>query len=64
MTRIDPPPGYEWWSCDECTASCNFEAMHYCRRRYDADAECGFDRDTPESVCGMFEFIKPKEPVP
>ena len=52
------PEGYEYWTCDYCTAGCNFEAMHLCARREDPNAECGFEKDQPESLGGMFEFIK------
>lgn len=55
--RQFPPEGYEAWSCDFCTASCNFEAMHYCAKRNDPDAECGFDIDQPESFDGHLEFM-------
>lgn len=54
----DPlPEGYEPWSCDTCTAVCNFEAMELCIRRYHPEEECAFDRDQPESNFGCFGFI-------
>lgn len=49
----DPlPAGYEPWTCDTCTAGCNFEAMQMC-----AGGPCPFDRDKPESNFGCFAFI-------
>lgn len=52
------PEGYERWECNECTAQCNYEAMTQCVRRHNPFAECGFDRDQPESNNGHFAFIK------
>jgi hypothetical protein len=57
MSPFVPPEGYEIWTCDFCTAQCNFEAMMQCQRRWDEHAECGFQRDKPESAGGCFEFI-------
>jgi hypothetical protein len=50
------PPGYEPWSCDVCTAVCNFEAMNLCAKP-DGHA-CGFERDQPESNGGAFGFMR------
>jgi hypothetical protein len=47
------PPGYEAWQCHICNAVCNFEAMTQCQK-----AECGFDRDQPESNGGAFGFMR------
>jgi len=55
------PEGYEAWSCDVCTAVCNFEAMQMCIKRIDLSAECGFEKDLPESNHGMFGFIRKKD---
>jgi len=38
---------YEPWTCDVCTAGCTFEAMMWCRKRHEPDAECGHERDRP-----------------
>jgi hypothetical protein len=51
------PEGYEQWCCDVCTAMCNFEAMQQCEKRFNPEAECGFDRDQPESNDGCFALI-------
>jgi hypothetical protein len=55
--RQFPPEGYDAWSCDLCTAACNFEVMHYCGRRTDPTAECGFENDQPDSFDGHLEFM-------
>lgn len=54
------PDGYKQWSCDVCTAMCNFEAMTMCARNQDCTSECGFQKDQPESNHGCFAFIVPK----
>lgn len=51
------PLGYVQWCCHVCTAMCNFEAMEFCSRRTNPQAECGFDRDSPESNNGPFALI-------
>lgn len=52
------PAGYVRWECDVCTAQCTYEAMTQCARRSDSDAECGFDRDRPETNGGPFAFMQ------
>jgi hypothetical protein len=49
------PPGYEPWMCPVCTAVCNFEAMMQCAKT----ADCGFEREQPESNGGAFGFMLP-----
>lgn len=62
------PEGYERWVCDYCGASCNFEAMEQCARRFEPGAQCAYDRDQPlsmddqgrPSAKGCFEFVQLK----
>lgn len=56
---MDIPAGYKPWSCEVCTATCNFEAMMLCRGNT-PEGNCGFDTDKPESLGGIYEFIKMK----
>jgi hypothetical protein len=54
----DPlPNGYKQWSCPDCTAMCNFEAMQWCH-----GAPCPFDQDKPESNGGAFALMLPMLP--
>lgn len=57
------PLGYKAWRCDTCSAVCNYEAMSLCAhvRSMHPGAECGFDRDQPESNGGCFGFMVPEE---
>lgn len=57
------PPGYRPWSCDTCMAVCNYEAMTQCAfvLKMNPGAECGFERDQPESNGGCFGFMVPVE---
>lgn len=59
----DPlPVGYKQWCCPVCTAMCNFEAMQMCAKRFEPEAECGFDQEQPESNFGAFAFIVKGDP--
>lgn len=51
------PEGHKPWRCEECDAVCNFEAMYFCAKRRNPDANCGFDNDKPESNGGCFGFM-------
>lgn len=48
------------WICDICTATWTFEAMQWCIHREDPDALCGYDRDQPSAMDGVFEFYMEK----
>ena len=54
------PEGYEPWRCENCDAVCNFEAMYFCAKRTDINAQCEFDNVKPESNGGCFGFMKKK----
>lgn len=52
------PEGYEQWTCGDCGAMCNFEAMQMCLERGPDHKPCPFDIEQPESNHEMFAFIK------